>query len=199
MAPFSVAIVDPYDAGSMLAPAFAEHGVASVMVASTNSVPQEHRASFDPAAYRRLLFANDDLAAVIGTLRDIGVRHVIAGSERGVNLADRLAEALGLPGNGTDLSPARRNKFLMIQRAGDCGVRVPRQFRSDDVRAIREWIEAECFWPAIVKPCEAIGSEGVRLCASHARADAGLPFDPWVHKPPRRVQRRSARAGIPAR
>jgi biotin carboxylase len=197
VAPFSVAIVDPYDAGSMLAPAFAEHGVASVMVASTNSVPQEHCASFDPAAYRRLLFANDDLAAVIGTLRDIEVRHVIAGSERGVNLADRLAGALGLPGNGTDLSPARRNKFLMIQRAGDCGVRVPRQFRSDDVSAIREWIEAGGFWPAIVKPCEAIGSEGVRLCAR--RADAGLSFDPWAHKPPRRVQRRSARAGIPAR
>jgi CelD/BcsL family acetyltransferase involved in cellulose biosynthesis/biotin carboxylase len=168
VAPFSIAIVDPYDAGSMLAPAFAEHGVASVMVASTSSVPQEHRASFDPAAYRRLLFANDDLAAIIEALRDIEVRHVIPGSERGVNLADRLAGALGLPGNGTDLSPARRNKFLMIQRASDCGVRVPRQFRSDDVSAMREWIEADGLWPAIVKPCEAIGSEGVRLCASHA-------------------------------
>lgn len=167
MAPFSVAIVDPYDAGSMLAPAFAEHGVASVMVGSANAVPPEHRASFDPAAYRRLLFANDDISAIIGTLRGIGVRHVIAGSERGVNLADRLAETLGLPGNGTDLSPTRRNKFLMIQRAGCCGVRVPRQFRSDDVGAIRDWIEAGGFRPAIVKPCEAIGSEGVRLCASY--------------------------------
>jgi CelD/BcsL family acetyltransferase involved in cellulose biosynthesis/biotin carboxylase len=174
VAPFSVAIVDPYDAGSMLAPAFAEHSVASVMVASTNSVPQEHRTSFDPAAYRRLLFANGDLAAVIETLRDVEMRHVIAGSERGVNLADRLAEALGLPGNGTNLSPARRNKFLMIQRVGDCGVRVPRQFRSDDVSAIRDWVEAEGFWPAIVKPCEAIGSEGVRLCAS--RAELTLAF-----------------------
>ena len=168
MAPFSVAIVDPYDAGSMLAPALAEHGAASVMVASTHSVPQEHCSSFDAAAYRRLLFANEDFAAMIVTLHNIGVRHVIAGSERGVNLADRLAEALGAPGNGTDLSPARRNKFLMIQRAADCGVRVPRQFRSDDVSAIRAWIEAEGFWPAIVKPCEAIGSEGVRLCASPA-------------------------------
>jgi CelD/BcsL family acetyltransferase involved in cellulose biosynthesis/biotin carboxylase len=162
----TVAIVDPYDAGSMLAPAFAERGVAAVMVASTPGIPQEAAVSFDPAAFSHVLLWRDDLAEVVTALRDQGVEQVIAGSERGVTLADRLGEALGVPGNGTRLSEARRDKFRMIEEAAGHGIRVPEQIQSDRLEALLEWIEAGDHWPAILKPRRAKGSEGVRLCRS---------------------------------
>jgi len=163
-----VAIVDPYDAGSMLAPAFAERGADAVMVGSTPDVPGSEGASFDPASFRHMLPWSDDARAAIA-LRGLGVTQVIAGSERGVERADRLAELLALPGNGTRLSEARRDKLRMIETAAAQGIRVPRQIAADSLDAIVAWIDASG-WPVIVKPRRAKGSEGVRLCATRDEA-----------------------------
>jgi CelD/BcsL family acetyltransferase involved in cellulose biosynthesis/biotin carboxylase len=161
-----VAIVDPYDAGAMLAPAFAEHGVASVMVGSTAEVPLEARAAFDATAFRDLLFCHGDIAESVAALRGHGVSHVLAGSERGVMLADRLSEALGVPSNGTRLSQARRDKARMIEAVGGAGIRVPRQIESGSLHDIMAWIDAGDHWPAVLKPRLAKGSDGVHLCAT---------------------------------
>ncbi|MEP7006382.1 MAG: GNAT family N-acetyltransferase [Sphingomonas bacterium] len=161
-----VAVVDPYDAGAMLAPAFAELGVAAVMVGSTPGIAPGEGALFEPASFRQVLPWHDDIAETIAALRDLGVEHVIAGSERGVELADELNEALALPGNGTRLSAARRDKARMIEEVGRHGIRVPRQIESASLDEILGWIEAGGHWPAVLKPCRAKGSDGVRLCAS---------------------------------
>lgn len=173
----AVAIVDPYDAGTMLASAFAERGVAAVMVGSTPEVPDSEAVSFDPESFARLLPWSGDPDATVAALREIGVGQVIAGSERGVELADRLAEALDLPGNGTRLSAARRDKLRMIETAAAHGIRTPRQVATDSLDALLAWIDAEGGWPAVVKPRRAKGSEGVRLCATRdeaARAFAAI-------------------------
>jgi CelD/BcsL family acetyltransferase involved in cellulose biosynthesis/biotin carboxylase len=164
-----IAIVDPYDAGTLLAATLRERGSPAVLVASTPDMASEGT-RFDPADFRRLLFWRDDFAGIVADLRAEGISHVLAGSERGVILADRLAEALDLPGNGTGLSLARRDKYLMIGQAARHGVRTPRQFQSDELDAILDWIETEGGWPAILKPRRAIGSEGVRLCVSRRAA-----------------------------
>jgi len=168
-----VAIVDPYDAGAMLAPAFAEHGIASVMVGSTEDVPEEAAASFDPTVYAHLLWCKD-VDALVPSLQRHDVERVIAGSERGVILADRLGEALGLPGNSTRLSVARRDKARMIEQVARHGIRVPRQIESESLDEIVAWIEEEGGWPAVLKPRLAKGSDGVHLCTS--REDVGRAF-----------------------
>lgn len=168
MTPRTVAIVDPYDAGAMLAPAFAEHRIAAVMVGSTAEVPLEAAASFDPDAFMHLLPWSGALEDMVQALRQCGVEQVIAGSERGVTLADRLGEALGVPGNGTRLSAARRDKARMIEEVGRHGIRVPRQIESDRLHDITAWVEQGGHWPAVLKPRRAKGSDGVHLCASPA-------------------------------
>jgi biotin carboxylase/CelD/BcsL family acetyltransferase involved in cellulose biosynthesis len=162
----TLAIVDPYDAGAMLAPAFAEHGVVSVMVPSTPEIPRDHAAAFEAASYGRVLPWSADVADTVAALRGLDVARVLAGSERGVELADHLSEALALPGNGTRLSAARRDKFCMIEEVGRHEIRVPRQFQSDRLDAIQSWIDEGGHWPAVLKPRQAQGSEGVRLCES---------------------------------
>ena len=169
----TVAIVDPYDAGSMLAPAFAAHGVAAVMVGSTPEIPRGEAVSFDPATFTCLLPWCDNVDTTVAMLRGHGVGTVIAGSERGVILADRLSEVLGCPGNGTRLSDARRDKFRMLEEVGRRGIRVPRQIQSDSLDTLVAWVDATGHWPAVIKPRRSKGSDGVRLCASkEAAADA---------------------------
>ncbi|WCM28415.1 GNAT family N-acetyltransferase [Sphingomonas sp. QA11] len=150
----------------MLAPAFADHGVEAVMVRSTLAIPSAEAASFVPANFSNVLPWHDDIAQTLVALRDLHVDHVIAGSERGVMLADRLSEALGLAGNGTLLSEARRDKARMIEEAGARGVRVPRQIQSGRLHDIMAWIDKGGQWPVVLKPRWSKGSEGVYLCAS---------------------------------
>ncbi|MEO9131266.1 MAG: hypothetical protein ABI240_08670, partial [Sphingomonas sp.] len=141
-----VAIVDPYDAGAMLAPAFAEQGVAAVMVGSVPGITPGEGATFDPATFQHVLPWHDDVAEAVVALRDLGVKHVIAGSERGVELADQLSEGLGVPSNGTRLSEARRDKARMIEEVGRHCIRVPQQIHSDSLDEILAWIEAGGHW-----------------------------------------------------
>lgn len=162
----TVAIVDPYDAGANLALAFAKEGVSAIMVGSTPDIAPQEGTVFDPDTFRRLLFWQGDLAQLIETLRLEGVTHVLAGSERGTILTDHLAEALGLPGNGTALSQARRDKFVMIEQARRAGIRTPPQIQSDRLDDIFDWIDQHCALPVVLKPPQSKGADGVRLCRS---------------------------------
>jgi biotin carboxylase/CelD/BcsL family acetyltransferase involved in cellulose biosynthesis len=225
----AVAIVDPYDAGAMIAGLLRQHGVASVMVQSTPEIPPDQVAAFDRTAYAAILRWNEQggcapsppsggegrgegaprqnvsqrlaerpphpaprssrgqallplkgekearawclqLQSMVAALRAADVGAVLAGSERGVMLADRLGEALGVRSNGTRASAARRDKSAMIERAAAHGLRVPRQLRCDDLDQMLDWIRRACGWPVVLKPLDAMGSDGVRLCGSEDEA-----------------------------
>lgn len=180
----AVAIVDPYEAGAMLAPAFAGQGVACVMVTSTPETPAEVSVRPDPADFAHRVPWSDDAAQTAAELRAQGVERVIAGSERGVILADALAERLSVPGNGTRSSEARRDKFAMIAQVGGCGIRVPRQIRSARLDEILAWIEAVGNWPAVLKPARSLGSDSVRLCATPEEVAAAFDL---IHGRPDRM------------
>ena len=77
---------------------------------------------------------------------------VVVGCESGVELAERLANELGLPANGATLCAARRDKSLMAEAVSRQGLRTARQFLSDDIEAIINWSSNTLDWPVIVKP-----------------------------------------------
>lgn len=172
----------------MLAPAFASQSVACVMVTSTPETPAEVSVRPDPADFAHRLPWCDDAARTASELGVHRVEQVIAGSERGVILADALAERLGLPGNGTRSSEARRDKFAMIEQAARCGIRGPRQFRSPRLDEILAWIQAGGNWPAVLKPARSLGSDGVRLCGTPDEVAAAFDL---IHGRPDRMGRRN--------
>lgn len=172
-----IALVDPYDAGVMLAASFAARRVPLVHVSSTHGHGTGEGASADPAHFTHHLPWSADAAVMAAGLRALGVGRVLAGSERGVPLADQLAEMLGLPGNGTALSLARRDKHRMIEQVGRCGIRVPAQICTDSPDMVIDWAAAGGHWPLILKPLLSKGGDGVRLCRDEAElriAFAGL-------------------------
>jgi hypothetical protein len=74
---------------------------------------------------------NAPLDTIVGTLTALKYNIVAAmpGAETGVALADALSEALGVVTNGTELSAARRNKYLMGEAVRDAGVRAVMQLK----------------------------------------------------------------------
>lgn len=92
----------------------------------------------------------------------------VAGAECGVEVGEALAEALGLRGNGTELSAARRNKYLMGERVRECGLRAVKQMKG----SASSWDEIEAFldkeapvpFRMVVKPLDSCGSDGVYKC-----------------------------------
>ncbi|MFC9927909.1 ATP-grasp domain-containing protein [Streptomyces sp. NPDC127190] len=157
-------VVDSYTTANHLPPAFARLGVAAVHVQSTPELLTSMPAP-NLAAYQANFICDtpEDTAARLAPLDPVCV---VAGQEGpGVNLADTLSALLDVPTNGTALSLARRDKFLMIETLRRAGVRCADQFRSSDPGDLVAWAEERGSYPVVVKPLRSAASNGVAVCA----------------------------------
>ena len=86
----------------------------------------------------------------------------------GVELADGLSERMGLRTNGTALSEARRNKYVMGETIRSAGVRAVKQLKASTWAEISSFLEDWKPTPfkVIVKPMDSAGSDDVTLCLS---------------------------------
>ncbi|MFB7511951.1 MULTISPECIES: ATP-grasp domain-containing protein [unclassified Streptomyces] len=163
-----VAVVDPFSTGAQLAPEFARRGWDAVAVLSTDQVPDSLLRHFTPEHFLAVLSSSDDdLAERLGAYAP---KLVVVGSESGVHTADRLAEELGLPGNGTELSPCRRDKYAMARRLADQGVAAAASLATDDLDELLDWADGHGHWPLVVKPLASAGSDSVTICADRDEA-----------------------------
>ncbi|QMU71697.1 ATP-grasp domain-containing protein [Streptacidiphilus sp. P02-A3a] len=162
VSPPTAVIVDGYYNASSLPPVFARRGVRVVHVQSTPEPIQDWLPP-DLDAYAEHIVHTDDES----TVRRLAVHDpvcVIAGAEPGVPLADRLSELMGLPGNGSRLSEARRNKFTMMETLRAAGVRAVSQFKSPEVEPVLSWVAEHGTFPVVVKPLSSCNTDGVVIC-----------------------------------
>ncbi|MEV7026412.1 phosphoribosylglycinamide synthetase, partial [Kitasatospora sp. NPDC093558] len=162
-----VVLVDAYGTGRHLRAAFAGLGADVVHVSSTPEPLRSMKAP-DLGSYTAALVAENP-AEIAERLAELRPAAVVDGQEPGVPLADRLSELLGVPTNGSALSAARRDKYLMIEAVRNAGVRCARQFKSDDVDALVAWAREQEGRPVVVKPLAASGAQGVSICSDPAR------------------------------
>lgn len=160
--PPTAVLVDAYTSGNHLPPAFAKLGVDVVHVQSTPELMTSMRPP-DLGAYREAVphGTPEETAARLAEFAPICV---IAGQEPGVPLADDLSERLGLPGNGTALSTARRDKYEMIEALRRAGVRCADQLKSGSSDTLVAWAEERGRYPAVVKPLSSAATDGVAIC-----------------------------------
>ncbi|MEU3752257.1 ATP-grasp domain-containing protein [Streptomyces olivoreticuli] len=159
-------IVDGYATGNYLPAAFKRHGAQVLHVFSNRSV-RNALAVPDLSPYVTSLDADDE-EALIEELRRWSPACVATGSEMGVELSDRLSELLGLEGNGTEHSAARRDKFEMLETLRRAGIPCARQFKSSDPRELADWADELDSYPVVVKPISSTGSDGVTFCGDRA-------------------------------
>lgn len=166
-----VAVVDPFDAAFLLAQELVDRAYPVVGIESSAEVAPQILAQCDRSILRSMLRHDGDVAATAAALAARGVSVVLPGCEPGVPLADALAEALGSRGNSTALSRARRDKFLMAERARLAGVAVPRQCCSSSWPEIAAWARALGRWPVVAKPPHSLASEDVYVCRHEAELE----------------------------
>lgn len=157
-------VVDAYAASRSLVLEFRNRGFSCVRVQSTREVPFVYRsAPYDPGDFVADIVHDGDAAATVAAVAEYRPIAVVAGGEIGVELADLLAERLGLPGNGTALSAARRDKYLMIEAVRAAGLRAARQLRVTDAAELAAWHRG-LGGRVVVKPPRSAASQGVFFC-----------------------------------
>ncbi|SDI18451.1 ATP-grasp domain-containing protein [Variovorax sp. OV700] len=161
----TVAIVDGASTSAHLAPAFRSYGVRCVHVLSSELLPERLQTQINPADYVRSVVHRGDLQQTADALRDLGISVVLPGVDSGVELASRLADALGAPlRNPVELTAARRDKFEQIEALRRAGVRTPQQFQSRSSEEIAAWAREHARLPVVVKPTRSSGVKGVKIC-----------------------------------
>ncbi|MGW1183356.1 MFS transporter [Streptomyces drozdowiczii] len=166
-----VVIVDAYAPSMQLAAQFREAGVALVRVQSTKEVPRFYQASFDLEGFLDNIVHEGNLDETISRVAVHEPIAVVAGGEKGVELADALSAALGLPSNGVELSEARRDKYIMVETVKRAGVPAARQIMVTDEQQLDMWhrsIEGR----VVVKPLRSAAGDGVYFCDTPQEAIA---------------------------
>jgi glycosyltransferase involved in cell wall biosynthesis len=162
----AVAVVDPFDAGYLLARELVRREYSCTGIVSSEHIDPEITAKCAPGFLANAIRHRGNVAETAAALRALGTGCIIPGCETGVNLCDALSEALDSCSNGTALSAARRNKFVMAEAVRKQGAAVPEQIYSERLEELVAWVKNRSLWPVVVKPAESLASESVRLCRS---------------------------------
>jgi hypothetical protein len=158
-------IVDPHSSGNQLAPAFAKLGVPVTAVLTAATPPagcSPHRAD----DFTQTIIYDGDLPRLAQRIAEVGPRCVLAGCERGVELAEQLAP-LVVPevANFAELAEARRHKGRMAAAVAAAGLPSIRQICSPDVAEVADWIASSGLTgrDIVIKPPKSSGTDGVTL------------------------------------
>ena len=171
----AVVIVDPFSTGAVIAADLHKQGYAVVVAYSANLDQLVNLTGLVPSgvtvSFAAIVPFDDDVLIMKQRLLSLTALDVIAvlpGAETGVELADTLSEVLHLRTNGTALSEARRNKYVMGETIRSAGLRAVKQLRATTWIEIESWLSEWNPDPfkVIVKPMDSAGSDDVTLCLS---------------------------------
>jgi len=169
-----VAIVDAYSTGNQISQRLAEQGVESFHIQSVPSIPRLLEKSFLRSDFKINIINDNSWENLLKKVAIQSPTHVIAGSETGVLLADKLSDALGVQGNDLNLSQARRNKYLMLDAVKNAGLAAAWQIKSKNLDDLLSQIPNKNF-PLILKPLSSSSGDGFQICSNEA--DVRQAFD----------------------
>jgi hypothetical protein len=176
-------VADPYSSGNMFASAFRAAGLHPVAVTSSARPAPVYAASYRPGDFDLVLDAESRLDEATQALRSLDPACVVAGTESGVELADRLAAVLTPDrANDPELGPARRHKAAMAAAVAAAGLPTARQICTGDPAAVAGWLDRAGLADRagmtrrdlVLKPPKSAGTDGVTYLP--AGADWRVPF-----------------------
>jgi biotin carboxylase len=170
----AVVIVGPYSSGALLANPVRALRLSPIAVVA--ELPKEHAVSgfdYKPTDFDSVFTYHGNVDELTRQILSVGkiIRAVVAGSEWGACLADKLRARLRekgvfTVGNDARNTEYRRDKGLMAAHLAAAGVPIPGQFVSENVKELIDWSRKRAAWPLVVKPPRNAGTAGVRLCFS---------------------------------
>jgi hypothetical protein len=155
-------IVYPEESGTLFAAAFLPHHIQCLCIMPQRACGDEIKSK----DYHLVIPDDGDLSRLLTVLNQYPLLCVLAGSERGVPLADKISTALNLLPNDPQHAQARCSKSIMATTASKAGLAIPWQTTVTSDIELKTLIANGVAWPVIIKPDNSMGSEGVRLCAN---------------------------------
>ncbi|MFJ9559240.1 hypothetical protein ACIRQQ_04245 [Streptomyces fuscichromogenes] len=126
----AAAVVAPYDGGGPYPRAFARHGWRTVAVLPERRLrPPAYRNATLPVGYGEAV-THRGLRQTVKSLRALGVSAVVAGGAEGIELAERIAWQLGLPGADPASSALRYDRGAQAARLARVGLPALRGIRT---------------------------------------------------------------------
>jgi len=174
----SCVVVDGYPYSVPLARLIAARGYHAINVQSGARKLLGGEA-FRASCAATILF-DGDLKRLLSELAPWHVVAVMPGSQTGTVLADRLAEALDLPGNGTTQSLDRIDKYAMSRVLDAAGLRSAKTHATADEEDMIAWFHRLGASKVVVKPCTSMGTDDVTMCRDENAVRAA--FAKILHK-----------------
>lgn len=156
-------IVDGYSSGSQLPGLMKDLDWKCIHVSSLLNPPSYYLDSYRQTDYDASFKHNDNFEELVVELNKFNVKAVLPGTESGVILADKLAEALKLIGNPTSTSTARRNKYEMHNAVKAAGLRSADHILTNSFEELLAWAQQGA-WPVVMKPPASAGTDSVIFC-----------------------------------
>lgn len=185
-------IVDPLSTGAALAQEFA----GKVDLIRVHACQSERLRQFVATKFKDVVYSHtfifdaqepkfeDAVRELVDQILPLKLNVVacIAGAECGVEVAEMLAQMLGLPTNDPRRSAQRRDKFFMGEAVRQAGLRAVQQRKCSTWEEVKTFVAETNFDPFtyIIKPINSGGSDNVFLC--HNMAELRHGFDVIVNK-----------------
>ncbi|MET9083192.1 hypothetical protein ABZX77_15060 [Streptomyces sp. NPDC004237] len=153
----TAAVVAPYDGSGPYPQAFARHGWHTMAVLPQARLrPLAYQAAEEPAGYSGTL-VHRTVRETVQDLRTMGVSAVVAGSAAGIELAERIAWHLSLPGADPATSPLRYDRGLQADLLVRSRIPVLRGIRTTSLADAVAWARG-CPLPGYLLGPAAVGS-----------------------------------------
>lgn len=155
-------IVDAYSTGKQLAPIIEAHGFPCIHIKSSSKLPARFQHKEDN--FLLSITYNDNIEAILEKIKPYVVKFCIPGYESGVELADLLNEKLNIPGNNSQYSIIKRNKYLMNKAVASAGIKTVEHCKSSDLLTLVDWANNINGYPVVAKPLDSANGDGVFFC-----------------------------------
>jgi len=164
----SIVVVDPFSSGSNLAAMVVKMGYHLIMVFSTSTIPLKIQIGGDVKEFFVPDLSPDAIAETVRELEEqpFPIQAILPGAETGVELADQLANAMGVRCNPLQYCEARRSKDLMQERIKEAGIRSIHGCQSSELEDLFSFHDSLSSIKCIVKPLRSAGSDDVYVCHS---------------------------------
>ncbi|MER7688664.1 hypothetical protein [Streptomyces sp. NPDC097610] len=165
----TVAIVEPHTAA--YAETLTQRGQQAVAVTLAPRLrPPAHQDTAAAAAYSACVKHSGGLRRTVKELRARDVAAVLAGSEQGIELAERIAWHLGVPGSNPQTTLLRRDRGAQADALTAAGLAAPRGQRTASLAEAVAWAQSHEFPQYVLSP-----------------AAVGVPVDPVICRTVREI------------
>ncbi|MGY4929329.1 hypothetical protein [Streptomyces sp. 900105755] len=171
----AAAVVAPYEGGGPCPRVFARHGWRTVAVLPEHRLrPPAYRNAAPPAGYGGTV-VHRGLRQTVKALRALEVSAVVAGGTGGIELAERIAWQLGLPGPDPTSSSLRYDRGAQAARLARLGIPAPRGIRTACPAEAAAWARSYPGAGYLLAPAAAGTPVDEVECADVGRLDTAWP------------------------